>query len=299
MVRDEVLKLRKEWAESDSQRDSGLITPPDITRIDDIKYGPAGWENLMDIYYLTDSKDKKNPVIVSIHGGAYVYGNKEVYQFYCMSLAQRGFTVVNINYRLAPESRFPSCLEDAESAISYIFAHKDEYPVDTDNIFMVGDSAGAHMAALFCCATTNSEYADIINFHPQKEHTPKAVALNCGVYDIEQRIEHDQDNLFAPDLLGENWKENFDRLTNTGRYVTKDFPPTFIMSSSHDFLKYQLPKMKDILSKAGVEVFDKIYGDENTPELTHVFHCNIRLPMAKVCNDEECDFFKRHMGGSV
>lgn len=52
------------------------------------------------------------PVIVSVHGGGWGYGDKERYQYYCMSLAQQGFAVVNFSYRLASKYKFPAPLED-------------------------------------------------------------------------------------------------------------------------------------------------------------------------------------------
>ena len=99
-----VTDIRTNWAISDRERDEGLTTPEDITRHDDISYGPYGEWNLLDIYHKKDVNTCQ-PTIVNIHGGGWVYGNKEIYQFYCMSLAQRGYTVVNFNYRLAPENK--------------------------------------------------------------------------------------------------------------------------------------------------------------------------------------------------
>ena len=62
------------------------------------------WQKL-DVYRQKDATGKL-PVIVSVHGGGWVYGDKERYQFYCMDLAERGFAVVNFSYRLAPEYKF-------------------------------------------------------------------------------------------------------------------------------------------------------------------------------------------------
>ena len=91
--------------QGDKKRDKGLQTPLDIERKDNLSYGPYGKSNLLDVYYLKENAGKL-PVIVNVHGGGWVYGTKEVYQFYCMSLAQRGFAVVNFNYRLAPARKF-------------------------------------------------------------------------------------------------------------------------------------------------------------------------------------------------
>ena len=86
--------IRYDFGKGDRKRDAGLKTPEDVKRFDDISYGPDRKYQLLDVYRLKDAEGKL-PVIVSVHGGGWVYGTKETYQFYCMSLAQRGFAVVN------------------------------------------------------------------------------------------------------------------------------------------------------------------------------------------------------------
>jgi len=74
-------------------------------------------------------------------------------------------------------------------------------------------------------------------------------------------------------------------------FITSDFPPVFIMTCPGDFLKAQPGKVIGVLEEKDVEFVYRRYGNGANP-LGHVFHCNIRLPEAKRCNDEECDFFK-------
>ena len=111
-------RVRQLFKKNDDIRDSGLTVPDDVARVTGLKYGtdPA---QVLDIYYPAGA-DKALPAIVSVHGGGFVYGDKERYQFYCMSLAQRGFAVVNFSYRLAPEHRFPAQLEDTNLVMRYI-----------------------------------------------------------------------------------------------------------------------------------------------------------------------------------
>ena len=104
--------FRENFKKSDDIRDAGLTTPEDIVRYDDIVYGQDAEWQILDVYRPKAEEGKKLPVIVSVHGGGWVYGDKECYQYYCMDLAQRGFAVVNYTYRLAPEFKFPSSLED-------------------------------------------------------------------------------------------------------------------------------------------------------------------------------------------
>lgn len=78
------------------------------------------------------------PVIVSVHGGGWGYGDKERYQYYCMSLAQQGFAVVNFSYRLASKYKFPAPLEDTNRVFVWLLAHAVRYGFDTHNVFCVG-----------------------------------------------------------------------------------------------------------------------------------------------------------------
>ena len=141
-------------------RDAGLTTPDDIQRFDNIVYGEDKvWQSL-DVYRpKAINIEEKLAVIVSVHGGGWVYGDKKTYQFYCMSLAQRGFAVVNFSYRLAPESKFPASIIDTNLVFGWILDHAEEYGFDTENVFAVGDSAGAHMLGLYTNLCTNPKYA--------------------------------------------------------------------------------------------------------------------------------------------
>ena len=92
----EIYKMREGIAESDAKRDAGLTIPEDLTRYLDIAYGPYQ-ENVLDVY-CPKGTDKALPTIVSIHGGGYVYGTKEIYRRYGMDMAARGFSFINFNY---------------------------------------------------------------------------------------------------------------------------------------------------------------------------------------------------------
>ena len=140
--------IRAEFAEGDNKRDAGLKTPENIVRYDDIIYGTESKWQKLDVYRQKDATGKL-PVIVSVHGGGWVYGDKERYQFYCMDLAERGFAVVNFSYRLAPEYKFPASLEDTNSVFTWVLENAETYRLDTEKLFAVGDSAGAHILSLY------------------------------------------------------------------------------------------------------------------------------------------------------
>ena len=289
--------VRTEFKKGDDIRDAGLTTPEDIIRYDDIIYGEEPkWQSL-DVYRPKNAEGKKLPVIVSVHGGGWVYGDKERYQFYCMNLAQRGFVVVNFTYRLAPEYKFPASLEDTNSVFTWIFKHSEEYGFDTGHIFSVGDSAGAHNLGLYAGICTNPQYAAEYGFEVPEGFVPAAVGLHCSAYRIELGAESNTDDLtqrLMEDLLPEKGTEKELELIDVTRHITEKYPPTFFMTCPGDFLKNQAPLLAEKLAENNVPFMYRMYGSAQEP-LSHVFHCNIKSKAARLCNDEVCDFFKKFL----
>ena len=285
--------VRTEFKKGDDIRDAGLTTPEDIVRYDDIVYGTdPEWQSL-DVYRPKAADGKKLPVIVSVHGGGWVYGDKERYQFYCMNLAQRGFAVVNFTYRLAPENKFPASLEDTNSVFTWILAHGEEYNFDLEHIFGVGDSAGAHNLGLYSSICTNPKYAAEYDFEPPKGFAPTAIALNCGAYHIDI-TQKDLTTELMSDFLPDKGSERELFLIDVATHITGDFPPTFFMTCTEDFLKDQAPIMSAKLLEKDVPFMFRYYGDKDK-RLPHVFHCDIRSKDARLCNDEECEFFRKFL----
>lgn len=287
--------IRLNWAVSDKKRNENLTVPPDMNNYYDISYGSHGESNLLDVYMTKETKAPQ-PTIVNIHGGAWVYGCKEIYKFYCMSLAFRGFSVVNINYRLAPENPFPAALEDINEALRFIEIHGREYCLDKDNLILVGDSAGAQLTSHYAAIFTNDDFAKLYDFK-LPDVKIKAVGLNCGIYDTISAIKKDSGEIYLA-YLGENadlTDKDLQNKIDVLSHVTKNFPPAFITSSYCDFLLSEAEPMHDFLKSKGIESVVRIYGNKSQPEIGHVFHVNCNLHEAKICNDDECNFFRRFL----
>lgn len=290
-------KLRKMFEDGDSARDAGLVTPEDVERFDNISYGVHGEWNLLDVYR-PEGAAQPLPVIVSVHGGGWVYGDKDVYQHYCMSLAQHGFVVVNFSYRLSPEVIYPEHLQDVNAVMHWVKAHLPEYGGDLSRLCMIGDSAGAQMAAMYACALTNPDVRERLSLDVPEVRI-RAIALNCGVYEMRDGLcrvdgsaSPEEGEELVRTVLGEDYGEQALCLGQPADFVTATFPPAFVMTSNGDFLRNQQHIMIDALERNGVPYEFHEYGDE-TETLWHVFHCNIRSDAARVCNDAECDFFRK------
>ena len=283
--------VRNMFKGGDEKRDAGLTTPENIERFDDICYGPdKDWQKL-DVYRPKDKAGEKLPVLISVHGGGWVYGDKERYQFYCMDLAGRGFAVVNFTYRLAPKYKYPASLEDTDLAVKWVLAHGAEYDMDTSRVVAVGDSAGAHMLALYADICINPEYAKEYPFTAPEGFNFKAIALNCGQYYFDPAQRSSLTGKLMKDFLPKCSAETY-RLISPVYYITEDFPPTFYMTSNGDFLRDQAPFLGAQLEKHGIENEFRDFGSEEH-SLGHVFHLDIRSEDAKTCNDMECGFLKR------
>ena len=275
LVTQKILDARAGMKASDDRRDAGLTTPADVRRFDDIPYGPDGTWQILDVYRPRSAGDAPLPVIVNVHGGGWIYGTKETYQFYCMDLCRRGFAVVNFTYRLAPENPFPASLEDTRSVFGWVLDNAGQYGFDPKHVFAVGDSAGGHILALFCELCVNPALAAKYAFSAPNRFVPTAVALNCGAYRYRRA------RLAIP------------KYVNTTKYVTPAFPPAFLMTSTGDFLKNEAVIMAQCLTDASVPFELHVYGDDKN-RLGHVFHVDIKSADAALCNDAECAFFRKY-----
>lgn len=286
------LTVRAQFTEGDKLRDAGNKIPEDVARFTDIVYGEDPKWQCLDVYRPKGLSDKL-PVIISFHGGGWVYGDKDGYQWYTMSLAERGFAVVNFTYRLAPEFNFPSPLEDMNSVVRWVLENEDKYNFDINNVFAVGDSAGAHGLALYNNILVNKEYAKFYQFKAP-DFRFKAIALNCGAYRIDIKGEELTSQLMK-EYLPKDVYDSGAKQMQVLDYIVKGFPPTFVMTSDGDFLKVDAGAIVPVLLANDIEHELHFYVGKDEP-LGHVFHCNVKLADASKCNDDECEFFKKYVG---
>lgn len=285
------LIMCRKSAKSDAVRDAAIPIPQGVKQWRDISYGPHGSSSLLDVY-CPEGTTAPLPTIVSIHGGGYVYGTKEIYRRYCMDLARRGFAVVNFNYRLAPRWKFPTPLMDTNSVLHWIVKNAARYHMDPDRLFLVGDSAGAQLASQYAAMYANPEYAALFCLNMAKVRI-LALGLNCGMYDLYANAQGKRKGIQL-DYMG--WKLSAEDprlqvLDNIG----SNYPPAYITTTCHDFLRPCAEPMWRFLTEKGVEAQWKCYGTEDNEAVAHVFHVNIALPEAQQCNDDSAEFFQKYV----
>jgi acetyl esterase len=94
---------------------------------------------------------KNLPALIYFHGGGWVIGNIESVDRTCRALANAsGCVLISVDYRLAPEHKFPAAVEDADAAVRYVAEHAGEFDIDPNRIAVGGDSAGGNLATVAC-----------------------------------------------------------------------------------------------------------------------------------------------------
>jgi len=123
------------------------MTPERVDRIQDMKIpGPAG-EILIRVY--SSKAQSPSPALVYFHGGGWVLGDLESHDHVCRALANSvPCAVISVDYRLAPEHKFPAAVHDSYAATQWITDHAGELGVDRSRISVGGDSAGGNLAAV-------------------------------------------------------------------------------------------------------------------------------------------------------
>ncbi len=114
----------------------------------DIGYGTANNTALkLDVWYQNDIKTPQ-PTLVYIHGGGWIFGNKETSVLQFLPFLEKGWRVVNVEYRMASNSLAPAAVEDTRCALRWVFRNAKQWNFDTSKIVLSGHSAGGHLSLI-------------------------------------------------------------------------------------------------------------------------------------------------------
>ena len=123
--------------------------------------------------------------LVFLRGGYWKMGSKEERRFPALAWLPRRVTWIVPNYRLAPDCSLPGIVEDAENALNWVLRHADQYGIDTGRIHMVGNSAGAHLAAMVAAGPIGQSIASI--------------TLISGLFDLVPLLDEEANDWLAMD----------------------------------------------------------------------------------------------------
>ena len=225
----------KDWCKPLSMR------RPDVEVMQHIPYGPAGVRQQLDIYRPRVIPEEGCPVLLQIHGGAWMMGDKGGQALPLMyELASRGWICVAANYRLSPSVGFPTHLHDCKAALCWIRQHGREYGMNPDFVAVTGGSAGGHLAALMGLTANRPELQPD---HPDTDTSVQACIPFYGVYDLLVRYnQHPNRQMYQRFMRGKVLHETVEEnpelweLGSPLSQIHPDVPPFMIMHGSHDSL---------------------------------------------------------------
>jgi acetyl esterase/lipase len=137
----------------------------------------------------------RHPTLVAVHGGGWQVGTSEFFQYWGPYLAERGTGLFAINYRLAAlgKKAYPEAVRDVRAAIQFLRGQSEQLKVDTDRIGLIGDSAGAHLAALVALAGDKEHFstgAGAGTYAALSTRVRVCIGI-YGVYDMASQWMHD------------------------------------------------------------------------------------------------------------
>jgi len=205
-----------------------------------ISYGDFGQRNLLDIYHPEEGREGGFPVLLQVHGGAWMIGKKEEQGKPLMyHMAERGWLCVAINYRLSPKSAFPAHIIDVKKAIAWIRENIAEYGGNPDYIAITGGSAGGHLSSLAALTPNREEWQPGFE---QIDTTVQAAVPYYAVFDFLDRngirAEMSMADMLADKVMQSTREENPELWDSGSPYshVNANAPPMFVIQGTHDSL---------------------------------------------------------------
>ena len=186
---------------------------------DNLSYGPENRHRL-DVYAPKEPA-AGNPVAVFFYGGTWSKGERNDYEFVGHALSRRGILVVIADYRVYPDVHFPAFVEDGARAVDWTFRNIQDLGGNPDLIFVMGHSAGAHIAALLA---TDPAYLE--RFHRHPEDLGGLIGL-AGPYDFLPLESDRLRRIFSEDAETQ-------RRSQPVEHVHSRMPPTLLLHGSAD-----------------------------------------------------------------
>jgi acetyl esterase/lipase len=239
----------------------------------DISYGENGKRNLLDIYEPTEPREGGFPVLLQVHGGAWMIGEKQQQALPLMyHLAQRGWLCVACNYRLSPKDTFPAHIVDVKKAIAWIREHASEYSANADFLAITGGSAGGHLSSLAALTPNKAEWQP--GFEEADTSVSAAVPF-YGVYDFLDRENIRGSMSMEPTLekyvmkcpAAEN--QAFWADASPVDHVSASAPPTFVVQGLHDSLVW-VEEARSFVNKLK-DASDQVVAYAELPGAQHAF----------------------------
>ena len=283
------------------------VPPPNISEIcaqitthTDIKYPSASPENTLDLYLPTQTA-LTPPLILWIHGGGFIGGDKSDATYFAQTLASHGYAVATINYLRSPESQYPSALRQLNEAYAFLLAQAATYRYNPHKIILAGDSAGSHIATQAALYATNPRYRDMVDFHIDVPPADlAAILLYCGLLSMSDMIAPDQNPIVrkiasqvAHSYFGKkDWHHGkLAEQLDLFAHITRDFPPTFLTDGNARSFEPQARAMQRALETHNV-IHQTLFFTEKDGQIPHEYQFSQNKKSAQQCMENTIRFLQ-------
>jgi acetyl esterase/lipase len=219
----------------------------------DIVYQGASGQSLkLDVWYQHDVKTL-SPTLVYIHGGGWIFGTKESSVLQFLPFLEKGWTVVNVEYRMASTALAPAAVEDTRCALRWVFRNAQQWKFDTTKIVLMGHSAGGHLSLITAMLP---EGTGLDNQCYGNEKLSVAAIINWfGITDVNDIIKGPNLKNYGAMWLGsQSNSDEIARRVSPLHYVASGLPPVLtIHGDKDDVVPYShATRLHEALDKAKV-----------------------------------------------
>ncbi len=258
--------------------------PANIAAERDVAYADGDKDALLDVYYPGEVKGTARvlPTIVWTHGGGWISGSKNDMENYARILAGHGYTVVSVNYSIAPGATYPTPIRQVNEALGFLDREAARFHIDATQLVLAGDSAGGQITAQMANVIAVPSYAGAVGIVPSvKRDQIKGLILYCGAYDLSLSPGGGEFATFIQTVL---WSYSGTKnyagdprfaTMSVVNYVTADFPPAYISAGNADPLAPHSVELAKVLTDKGVTVDALFFPEDYAPPLPHEYQFNL------------------------
>jgi acetyl esterase len=209
--------------------------------------------------------NKKQPCLLFFHGGGWTLNDLDTHDKLCRSIAKKvEVVVVSIDYRLSPENKYPAAIEDAYTALTWVYFNAGLLNIETNKIAVGGDSSGGTQATVLC--------------HLTRDRQGPKIAFQWMIYPVtdyylpgtKSYIENERGYSMNKDFMVWFWNNYLpNNIDVNDPYISplratnfKNLPPAFIMTANYDPLRDEGEEYGKKLQEAGIKVRIQRYEDQ-------------------------------------
>nr|WP_252894962.1 alpha/beta hydrolase [Liquorilactobacillus satsumensis] len=274
-------QLRQSWAQT-AQKDQERIFEQEKPKG---AFAETGYSYIahgstlqtLNLYFPQKSESLKPlPTIIDIHGGGWMYGNRRLNENYCRFLAAQGYAVMAMSYRLFPEVGLKQMMADIFASLHWLEHFGPQKDCNLNKVYLVGDSAGAHLAGLAACLQASTKLQRIFALTPVNFEFTKIALINGGVME-PTRLAEGKGGLMSKtaDLQLELFEKQAPEIAPFIDFSKAcsglKLPPILVIGGENDSFWWQTELLIATLNETGGALIKPSYGRKRMGHILDMF----------------------------